>query len=290
MNISAADVKKLRDMTGAGMMACKSALAEANGDIEKAIENLRKAGAAKAAKRSEREANEGRVSVQVSDSSALIWEVNSETDFVARNEDFLNYCKEIGSVLLEAKPTDLDTAMTLKSAAFGGQTVAEKQTELIGKIGENISFSRFDLIPLSAGEKAFFYVHGNGKIGVVVILSSDKSDALASDSAAELGKDLAMQIAAFNPLAVNRDGVPADLVAKEKEIYAGQIRASGKPENIVEKIVTGKIDKYFQETVLLEQAFVKDTAKSVTDYLKEMSIRAGASLAVKRFIRYQIGQ
>lgn len=290
MNISAADVKKLRDMTGAGMMACKSALAEANGDIEKAVENLRKAGAAKAAKRSEREANEGRVSVQVSDANALIWEVNSETDFVARNEDFLNYCKEIGPVLLEAKPADLDAAMTLKSAAFGGQTVAEKQTELIGKIGENISFSRFELIPLTAGEKAFSYIHGNGKIGVIVILSSDKSEALVSDSAAELGKDLAMQIAAFNPLAVSRDGVSADLVAKEKEIYADQVRASGKPENIVEKIVTGKIDKYFQETVLLEQAFVKDTAKSVTDYVKEMSTKAGASLAVKRFIRYQIGQ
>jgi elongation factor Ts len=290
MNISAADVKKLRDMTGAGMMTCKSALAEANGDMEKAIENLRKAGAAKAAKRSEREVNEGRISILVSDSNVLIWEVNSETDFVARNEDFLNYCNALGSILLAAKPANLEVAMALKTSAFDGQSVAEKQTELIGKIGENISFGRFDLVSLSTDEKAFSYIHGNGKIGVIVILSSDKTEALSSDSAAELGKDLAMQIAAFNPLAINRDGVPADLVAKEKDIYADQMRASGKPENIIEKIVTGKMDKYFQENVLLEQAFVKDTEKSVTDYIQEMSNKAGTLLTVKRFIRYQIGQ
>ncbi|HDQ45417.1 MAG TPA: elongation factor Ts [bacterium] len=289
MNISAADVKKLRDLTGAGMMTCKEALTEAGGDLEKAIENLRKAGAAKAAKRAEREANEGKIAILVSDSSVLIWEVNSETDFVSRNEDFLDYCKALGPILLQEKPGDIDEALALEVDAFGGRSVSEKQTELIGKIGENISFSRFAILPVAVNEKAFSYIHGNGKIGVAVILTGDGA-ALATDAAAELGKDLAMQIAAFNPVAIKRDDVPSDIVAKEKEIYADQVRASGKPENIIEKIVTGKLDKFFEETVLLEQAFVKDTGKTVDGYVREMAAKAGSALGVKQFIRYQIGQ
>lgn len=289
MSISAADVKKLRDMTGAGMMACKKALTENDGDMEKAIESLRKAGAAKAAKRAEREANEGKVWIDVTDAEAVMWEVNSETDFVARNEDFLGFGEALGPILLAEKPADIDAAMALSPAVFG-QSVSGKQTELVGKIGENITFSRFNIIPVGNGEKAFSYIHGNGKIGVVIVLTSDSDSALNSDVAAELGKDLAMQIAAFNPAGIDRSAITADIIENERRLYTEQMQESGKPANIIEKIVNGKIDKYFQEIVLLEQAFVKDTGKTVTDQINEVSKAAGGFLSVKQFVRYQIGQ
>ncbi len=290
MEITAAQVKELREMTGLGMMACKKALTEAQGDMEKAVEDLRKQGQATAAKRAGKAAKEGRVSVIVQEHDALVYEVNSETDFVARNEDFLQFADDLGKLLLEQKPVDMAAAAKLTCETFGGLTIEARLTELIGKIGENITFRRFTLLPIdNSKQRAFSYVHGNGRIGVVVVLSSDKREALSSSAVEELGKDLSMQVAAAHPLAVDPEGVDSAVVEKEKEIYLTQAQSSGKPEKVWEKIVEGKLSKYFKEVTLVEQEYIKDTDIAVKDRIKQAAKAADASLSVDTFIRYELG-
>ncbi len=290
MEISAAIVKELREKTGLGMMDCKKALAEANGDMQLAIENLRKTGQATAAKRAGKSAKEGKVTLISDEDTSIIYEVNSETDFVARNDDFIAFVDTLGKVLLKSKPEDIEAAKAITAPEIGNITVANKVTELVGKIGENISFRRYrKMVANAASEKIFTYTHGNGRICVAVKLTSDKSAILATEEFAALGKDLAMQIAAANPMAANVKDIPESLVAKEKEIYFTQAKTSGKPEKIWDKIVDGKLEKFFQEVVLVQQAFIKNPDITITARIGEVEKATGAKIGVDSFFRIELG-
>jgi elongation factor Ts len=290
MEISAAIVKELREKTGLGMMVCKQALSEANGDMQLAIENLRKTGQATAAKRAGKTAKEGKVTVMTAPDCAIIYEVNSETDFVARNDDFIAFVDTLGKVLLAKKPADIDAAREITAPEIGSITVANKVTELIGKIGENISFRRYrKMVADVTSQKIFTYTHGNGKIGVAVKLTADKTAALGTDEVAALGKDIAMQIAAANPMAANVKDIPESIVAKEKEIYYTQAQTSGKPEKIWDKIVDGKLEKFFQEVVLVQQAFIKNPEITITARINEVEKATGAKIGVDSFFRIELG-
>ena len=288
MEITAAQVKDLREKTGIGMMLCKQALIENNGDMELAIESLRKQGQATAAKRAGKAVKQGTVSIVAETGCSILYEVNSETDFVARNDDFVDFINTLGKVLLAQKPADIAAAKACTAAEFSGQSVDGRVTELIGKIGENITFRRYRKLDAdAASERIFSYVHGNGKIGVLVKLSATAG--LDSEDLALLGKDLAMQVTAANPMAVDRDHVAADVISKEKEIYFTQAQSSGKPEKIWDKIVEGKMAKFFQEMTLVEQAFIKNPETSVTDRIKDTEKAVGASIKVLDFIRFELG-
>ncbi len=272
--ITAALVKELRERTGSGMMECKKALAEAGGDIEAAVEILRKAGLAKADKKQDRTAAEGRIAIKVSDDGkrAVIVEVNSETDFVAKNEDFLQFVTQVAARALESGAATVAELLTTPIEA-GGPTIEEVRRELIAKLGENINLRRLTRFETEAGRLAS-YLHGN-RIGVVVEMEG---------GSAELAKDIAMHVAASKPLWVREKDVPADTLAKEREIFAAQAKASGKPASVVEKMVEGRLRKHLQEVTLLGQPFVKDPDRSVAELLE----KNGAS--VIRFVRFEVGE
>ncbi|MBD3345758.1 MAG: elongation factor Ts [Chitinivibrionales bacterium] len=290
MTISAQQVRELREKTGLGMMTCKQALTETDGDMEKAIENLRKQGQATASKRAGKAANEGQVSIIIGDSDAIMFEINCETDFVARGDDFIALADAAYEAIAAARPKSLEEAKALKSDKLGGISIEEKVVELMGKIGEKITFRRYIYETCdSSSEKFFSYIHGGGKIGVLVKILSDNGSALASDAAASVGKDCAMQIAASVPLGINRESISPETVEKEKEIYFTQAKNSGKPEKVWDKIVEGKLNKYFKEATLYEQEFIKDTDKSVSQRIEEGAKEAGASLNVVWFKRFELG-
>ncbi len=289
MGISAAEVKELRERTGIGMMLCKRALEETNGDMDKAIENLRKQGEATLAKRAGKEAKEGTVAVVSEGSTTVMLEVNSETDFVARNEDFVTFVKALSGVIIANKPATLEAAMALTDPAFEGRSVEQRLIELTGKIGEKISFRRFHIEQAADAERVCTYVHGAGKIGVLVKLASDTPAALNSEAAAALGKDCAMQVAAANPIAVSRDAIAGDTVAKEREIYFTQAQNSGKPEKVWEKIVEGKLSKFYEQVVLTEQAFIREPDIKVSERVKQAEKEAGGALRVVSFVRFGLG-
>ena len=267
-------VKELRERTGSGMMECKKALQEADGDIDVAIENMRKAGMAKADKKSGRVAAEGRVVIKISDDgkSAAVVEVNCETDFVSGGDDFLSFVDAIAATALKNKPADIAalSGMTLEGSS---ETVEEARKEKIAKIGENMQLRRFDLLETTTGTFGS-YLHGS-RMGVLVEMENGND---------ELIKDVAMHIAASNPLCVSEAEVPADVLEKEKEILRAQALESGKPADIVEKMLTGRIRKYLAEITLLGQSFVKDPDKTVETLLSD----AGAT--VNRFVRYEVGE
>ena len=276
MNITAQDVKRLREHTGVGMMDCKRALQEADGDFEKAIDLLRKQGQKVAAKRADREAVEGVVAVATADDmlTGVIVEVNSETDFVARNEEFTSFADRTAAVALENRPADRATLLALDFD--GGRTVEQAITDLTGKIGEKIDVRRVAVIETTNGGQVVGYVHPGSKLGVLVELSG-------SGDLQTAGRDVAMQAAAMNPIATTRDDVPADVQEKEMEIGREAARNDGKPEHILEKIATGKLERYFKDNVLVEQPFVKDSSMSV----KQMLQNADAEL--KQFVRFALG-
>jgi elongation factor Ts len=289
MEISAAQVKELREKTGLGMMICKQALQETGGDMVAAMENLRKQGQLTAAKRAGKAAKEGLVSIIGDASTVILYEVNSETDFVARNDDFVTFVEVLGKLLLAKKVADIDGAKQLSAPELGG-TVEARVTELIGKIGENISFRRYRKIDVDPSKECVAtYIHGKNKIGVAVKMTVDNDAARSSEAVALLGKDLAMQVCAANPMAPNRDKVPGEIVAKEKEIYFTQVQSSGKPEKIWDKIVEGKLTKFYQEVVLTEQAYIKDSAISVMDRIKQTEKETGAKIGVVEFVRLELG-
>ncbi len=289
MEISAVQVKELREKTGLGMMICKQALQESKGDMKIAIENLRKQGQMTAAKRAGKVAKEGIVSIMTDATSTILFEVNSETDFVARNDDFVSFVDKLGKLLLAKKPAAIEEARNLVMPDSGG-TVESRVTELIGKIGENLSFRRYRRIDINpATERVVTYVHGKGKIGVAVKISVDPPAARASEAVGLLGKDLAMQVAAANPIAPDRQSIPADIIAKEKEIYFTQVQSSGKPEKIWEKIVEGKLVKFYQEAVLIEQPFIRDPNTGVTDRIKAAEKEVNAQIRVVSFVRLELG-
>lgn len=276
MNITAADVNKLRQLTGAGMMDCKKALTEANGDFEEAVVILRKKGQKVSASRADREANEGVIIALTSADKTfgLIAEVTCETDFVAKNEDFGSLAQDIANIAMGKKITDKEA---LLQEHIGGITIAEKLIEYTGKIGEKISLQSLATI---SGEGVVSYVHSNNKLGVLVALNQGVN---AEVEAA--GKDVAMQIAAMNPVAVDKDDVDPTVVEREIEIGKDQARQEGKPEAIVEKIALGKLNKFYQDNTLLNQAFVKDNSVNIAQMLDKVS----KGLTVKAFRRVAIG-
>jgi elongation factor Ts len=289
MEITASQVKDLREKTGIGMMICKQALQESKGDMKLAIENLRKQGQMTAAKRAGKAAKEGIVSVVTDATSAIAYEVNSETDFVARNDDFISFVEKLGKLLLAKKPSSIEEAKALVMPDSGG-TVEARVTELVGKIGEKLSFRRYCKIDINpATERIATYMHGKGKIGVAVKLSVTPAAALAGEAVSLLGKDLAMQVAAAIPVAPARESIPAAIIDKEKEIYLTQVKASGKPEKIWDKIVEGKLAKFYQEAVLVEQAFIRDPNTTVTDRIKAAEKETGAQIKVLSFVRLELG-
>jgi len=274
MQITASMVKELRERTGSGMMECKKALQETDGDIDVAIENMRKSGLAKADKKSGRVAAEGRVVIEISDDgkSAAVVEVNCETDFVSGGDDFLSFVTAIAKTALANKPADVAalSEMTLDGSSV---TIEEARKEKIAKIGENMQLRRFEVLTTEDGTFGS-YLHG-ARMGVLVEMVN------GSD---ELLKDVAMHIAASNPMCVSEAEVPADALEKEKDILRAQALESGKPADIVEKMLSGRIRKYLAEITLLGQSFVKDPDKTVETLLSE----AGAT--VNRFIRYEVGE
>jgi elongation factor Ts len=274
--ISAADVNKLRQMTGAGMMDCKKALTEANGDFEAAIDNLRKKGAKVSAARADREAKEGAVIAKTTADrkTGVIVQLSCETDFVAKNEDFVKFANAIADLALANKPANADA---LRALPFDGATLAERITDQVGKIGEKIDVVRYELMN---GENIVPYIHGANRLGVLVSLSSAPSDANFV-----AGKDVAMQVAALNPVAVDKDDVDPTVVAREIEIGKEQARAEGKPEAMLEKIAQGKLGKFYKESTLMNQEFVKDNSKSIGQMLE--GIEKG--LVVKAFKRVALG-
>ncbi len=274
--ITAQDVNKLRTMTGAGMMDCKKALTEANGDFEKAIEILRKKGQKVSASRSDRDAKEGSVFIKTSNDKkeAVLIALNCETDFVAKNEEFQSLGKLIAETAFNKKPAD--TAALLAEKA-GDLTINEKITELVGKIGEKLEISSFIHM---TGEAVVPYIHAGSKLGVLVSLKG-----INGKDVTDAGKDVGMQIAAMNPVAVDETGVDKSLIEKELEIAKAQILAEGKPANMIDKIAQGKLQKFFKDNTLVHQAFVKDSSKTVAQYLDSVS----KGLAVAEFKRVAIG-
>ncbi len=273
MAITAAMVKELRERTGAGMMDCKKMLVQTDGDLEKAIDEMRKTGAAKADKKASRVAADGKVVIAISDDGkeAAIVEVNCETDFVAKDENFMGFVDAVAARVLADQPADIAALSALPLDS--GESVEEVRTGLVSKIGENIQVRRFELISAPSGQ-VFAYSHGV-RIGVALAMTGGDET---------LGKDVAMHIAASRPICVTEADVPADNLAKEKEILVAQAEASGKPANIIEKMVEGRIRKYLSEITLLGQDFVKDPDTTIAKLLE------GANAEVASFVRYEVGE
>lgn len=283
-NFTAKDVQALRQQTGVGMMECKKALTEANGDMEKAAILLREKGLAAADKKADRIAAEGLVATLVKDDTAVIVEVNAETDFVAKNQDFVNFVDAIANTVMDTAPADIDT---LKASKLHGSndTVEEALREKILVIGENMNVRRFH----RTNGAVVSYLHGGGRIGVIVRFDADPS-VMANEKFQEVAKDVAMQIAAIAPKYIGKKDVPADEVAAEKAFLTEQVVKEGKPEHIAEKIVEGRIGKFYEAICLEEQAFVKDGSMTVAEYLKQASKEIGTDLKVVEFVRYEVGE
>lgn len=275
--ITAAQVKELRDATNVSMMECKKALVESGGDKDKAMRLLRERGVAIAGKRAEKVANQGLVAAEVLDNGAkgVMVEVNCETDFVARNEDFQKFVGEVLAVGRTCKDGEL------------AETMKDQLADKIAAIGENLIIRRNALYELQGTGGIASYIHLGGKIGILIEVGCEKSETPATEGFQELVKDLTLHIAACNPAHLNREEVPADVIEGEKAIFAKQ--AEGKPAEIVEKIVAGKIDKFYSQICLIEQGFVKDPDQSITQLLASKGKELGDTLTIRRYLRYQIG-
>ncbi|MBN2848760.1 MAG: elongation factor Ts [Coriobacteriia bacterium] len=293
MEITAAMVKELRESTGAGMMDCKKALAEAEGDMAAAVDVLRTKGLADLAKKAGRATNEGIIGGHTSEDGAVgvLVEVNCETDFVARNADFKSFVGEVARQVAEQAPDDVATLLAQPYTSRPEITVEQLLGETVTKLGENMGIARFVRFEraTSAGRIAA-YIHGIGNIGVLVELGTDSDAAAASSLIAGLGKDVAMQVAAASPIAVRRDEVPSDVVEHELAIYKAQAAETGKPEPIQEKIAQGRLEKYYKEFCLLEQPFVKNPDITVAQHAEQAGREAGATVEIVRFSRLVLGE
>lgn len=286
MAFTAQDVKALREMTGVGMMDCKKALQANDGDMDKAVDWLREKGLAAAQKKAGRIAAEGVAYADVIDGIGVVVEVNAETDFVAKNEKFLDYVKGVAAVVAKENPADMDALM---AAPYGdGKTVVEMQQEMVLVIGENINVRRF--ARYSEGVN-IPYIHAGGKIGVIVNM---ELEGIEADAVVELGKDIAMQIAAMRPSFLDKSEVDSSTLDKEKEILTIQAKQdpknANKPDNIIEKMVMGRIGKYYEENCLLQQAFVKENKVSVEKHVAEVAKQLGGKIVVKSFTRFEKGE
>lgn len=284
MVITAQQVKELREKTGAGMMDCKKALTEADGEFEKAIEILRKKGASVAAKRADRTANEGIILTKILDDNtkAIILEVNCETDFVAKSDDFVNFSQFALNTIENLNPQNIEELLKL---SYQGKSVLDELTNITGKIGEKIEISRFNIENIKDG-LIVDYVHHGSKLGVLVIFENVSVN--VKTELHNLGKDIAMQIAAMKPLYVYREEVPNIVIEKEKEIYKELAKKEGKPEHILDKIAEGRLNKYYQENCLFEQASVKDNSKTVGDLIKEFNQKNESNCKIKSFRRFHL--
>ena len=273
--ISASAVKDLREKTGVGMMEAKKALEEAGGDFEKAVDILRKKGLSAASKKSARVASEGIIasSIAAAGKTGVLLEVNSETDFVAKNEEFLKFAKGLTELAAAMKPADV---AALSKLDMGGENVEAKRNALVQKIGENIAIRRF--VTFETSGKIAVYLHGN-RIGVMVDYSGGDD---------QLGKDLAMHIAAANPQFLSRETVPSDVLDRERAVYEAQAKESGKPAAVIGKIIEGKLEKFYTDTCLVDQVYIKDPDGKLR--IKDVLKKAGPSVAVSRYVRYQLGE
>lgn len=283
MAISASQVKELRDKTGAGMMDCKKALTEADGNYEKAIEILRKKGASVAAKRAERTANEGIVLTKIIDDKVgFIVEVNCETDFVAKSDDFVNFANFVLEAVVAESPSDKSELLQLN---YDGKNLQDELTNVIGKIGEKIEVSRFAILKSESG-MLVDYIHHGSKLGVILVAENAAED--GKDELKVLLKDFAMQIAAMKPLCLSREEVPQNAITKELDIYREIALKEGKPEKIIERIAEGKLNKYYEEVCLVEQSFVKDNSKKIIDLINEYNKKYSSELKLTKFLRYHL--
>lgn len=286
--ITAALVKELREMTGTGMMECKKALTEAGGDIDKAVDVLRTRGLAAVAKKAGRATNEGTVMALISEdgkAGALV-ELNCETDFVGMNEKFKAYAEKIAQAVLANKPADLDA---LKASEVEGETVEAIVTDAIHTLGENIQLSRFAYEAQDNGAVTS-YIHGGGKIGVLVEFQLGDASFATNDDFKKYGRDIAMQVAAASPIAATRESVDPAVIEHEMGIYKAQAAESGKPENIQEKIATGRMEKFFKESCLTEQAYVKDPDMTVNQYTAQVAKQLGTTIEIVEFTRFMLGE
>jgi elongation factor Ts len=291
MAITAAQINELRKTTGAGMLDCKKALEEVGGDIEQAVDYLRKKGLAAASKKAGRAATEGMVAAAVAgDASAgVLVEINSETDFVAKNDTFQDFVKQVADHVLQKKPATLEELMAQPFVGDTSKTIQTLLTEAISVIGENMQLRRFVSYTATGGAVGT-YIHAGGKIGVLVEAGCDAPAVCTSEGLAAVLKDVAMHIAAASPQFLCREDVSADVLEREKEIYRSKARETGKPDNIIDKIIGGQINKFYGDICLLEQVFVKDTDKTVQQYLDASSKQLGCSLTLKRFAKFVLGE
>lgn len=285
MEITSELIKKLRDKTGAGMMDCKRALESTAGDMEAAVEYLRKKGAAVAQKRADRSAKEGLIVTRVSGDGkvGVVVEINCETDFVGRSDDFIGFAASVAETLERQKPGTVESLMGL--TASNGKKISELVNDLLAKVGEKIDVRRFSIVEAPSG-RVSSYTHLGSKIGVLVEFTGLDADVPGTT----LGRDVAMQIAAMNPLVISRDQVDKGLIERELDIYRTQAKNEGKPAQIVDKIAMGRLEKFYQEACLLEQTFIKDPGKTIKDILQEAGTKNGKTIVVKRFYRFHLGE
>lgn len=284
MAVTAQMVKELREATGAGMMDCKKALTEADGNMERAVDILREKGLSKAAKKADRVAAEGLVTIKTNADNTLaaVVEVNSETDFVAKNQDFKDFVADVAEMVLEGDAADLDAL--LASNHKEGKALKDVLNDRVATIGEKLDVRRFERI--STNGKVAGYIHGGGKIGVLVELATDSND----ERVLSLGKDIAMQVAAMNPKYISRDDVDPEYIAHETEILTQQALNEGKPANIVEKMVVGRLNKELKEVCLVDQVFVKDSELTISKLIAKVAKEVASDISIASMVRYEVGE
>ena len=290
MAITATLVKELREKTNVGMMECKKALTETQGDIDAAIKLLRERGIAKADKRANREATEGLVVTAINETNdrGVLIELNCETDFVAKNDQFQTFANDLAQTLLASEAKDLESALNLpKEESTLGDLIKAKVLE----VGENLQLSQYTSFQVEHGQTGAVgsYIHLGRKIGVLVELNCQKPETSTQPSFQDTLKDLSLHIAATNPQGLNREDIPADLIESEKDIFRKQLLDQGKPENIIDKILVGKLDKFYSENCLLEQGFIKEPDQKITDWLTLQAKDLGETFSIKQFQRFQVG-
>jgi elongation factor Ts len=289
MAITAAQINELRKTTGAGMLDCKKALEEVGGNMEQAVDYLRKKGLAAASKKAGRAATEGMVATALSadGKKGVLVEINSETDFVAKNDKFQDFVKQVADHVLQKDPADMDALLAQAFAGDAAKTVQTLLTEAISVIGENMQIRRFASFSVAGNGMVGSYIHAGGKIGVLVEAAFEGT---ADERLAACLRDVAMHVAAASPAYLQRSEVPTDVLEREKEIYRDKARQTGKPDNIIEKILEGQVNKFYGDICLVEQAFVKDPDKSVQKYLDETGKALGGAISLKRFTKFVLGE
>jgi len=292
MAVTAAQISELRKSTGAGMLDCKKALEQTDGNFEQAVDFLRTKGLAAASKKAGRAATEGMVAAAVSANSdkGVLLEINSETDFVAKNEMFQGFVNDIATHILQANPASVEELLAQPYSGDSSKTIQTLLNEAIAVIGENMQIRRFSSYVVPAAGAIGSYIHAGGKIGVLVEATCDNAAAAKDPAFATFVKDVAMHIAAASPMYVQRSEVDADVLEREKDIYRAKARESGKPDNIIEKIIAGQVNKFYSDICLVEQQFVKDTDKSILQLAAEVGKALGTAITITRFTKYTLGE